>query len=146
MVPRPRVAHVAHSLLLLLFILPHILDLSHGPQTQGSPCGTQPAATSVHTPSHSAKVSTLSSSIHTHNPPGRADHWKIIAFSINIIIRKAAILHQMLSYIKPNAVLITETKLNKDIKIAGIMPNDQGVCRKDRRNVVVWSCWLRPAT
>ena len=42
----------------------------------------------------------------------------------------------MLSYIKPDAVLITETKLNSEINTADVPPGDLGytVYRKDRRN------------
>ena len=42
----------------------------------------------------------------------------------------------MLSYIKPDAVIITETNLNKDINTAEVLPRDLGctVYRKDRLN------------
>ena len=42
----------------------------------------------------------------------------------------------MLFYIKPDAVIITETKLNKDINTAEVLPSDLGytVYRKDRLN------------
>ena len=40
----------------------------------------------------------------------------------------------MLFYIKPDAVIITETKLNKDINTAEVLPSDLGytVYRRDR--------------
>ena len=64
--------------------------------------------------------------------------------NINSIFGKPTAFHDMLFYIKPDAVIITETKLNKDINTAKVLPSDLGytVYRKDRMRVVeVWPCW-----
>ena len=60
-----------------------------------------------------------------------------LCFNINSIFGKAAAFHDMLFYIKPDAVIITETKLNKDINTAEVLPSDLGytVYMKDRMNV-----------
>ena len=110
------------------------------PMAHSSPHGTQPAPAAAHIPSFSSstKASTVSASSHksTADPPIKGDHWRTLVLNINSIVGKAAALHDMLSYIKPDAVLITETKLNKDINTAEVLPSDLGytVYRKDRCN------------
>ena len=43
-----------------------------------------------------------------------------------ILIDCSAVFHQMLTYIKADAVIITETKLKKDINTAEVIPSDPG--------------------
>jgi len=55
---------------------------------------------------------------------------------VNSVFGKAAALQHLLSYVKPDAVILTETKLNKDILTSEVFPSDLGytVYRKDRSN------------
>ena len=76
------------------------------------------------------------SSSYAQDQPKKGDHWRTIVLNINSIFGKAAAFHDMLSYIKPDAVIITDTKLNKDINTTEVLPSDMGytVYRKDRLN------------
>ena len=55
---------------------------------------------------------------------------------VNSVFGKAAALQHLLSYVKPDAVILTETKLNKDILTSEVFPSELGytVYRKDRPN------------
>ena len=56
--------------------------------------------------------------------------------NVNSVFGKAAALRHLLFYIKPDAVILTETKLNKDILTSEVFPSELGymVYRKDRSN------------
>ena len=112
-----------------------ISPLSQRPQAHSSPHDTQhAAAAAAHIPSHSS--STKLQPCYAYDPPKKGDHWRTLVLNISIASLARQLPFIMLSYIKPDAVIITETKLNKNINTAEELPIDLGhtVYRKDRLN------------
>ena len=109
--------------------------LPQHPQAHSSPYGTVTTA-AVHIPSYSSsfKSSTTTSASDTHDLPNKEENWRTLVVNVNSIFGKAAAFQHMISYVKPDAVIVTETKLNKDINTAEVFPSELGytVYRRDR--------------
>jgi len=103
------------------------------PRAHSSPIGSLPTAV-AHVPFYSSSIQ--SSNISTQDLPRKSDNWRTLVLNVNSVFGKAAALQHLLSYVKPDAVILTETKLNKDILTSEVFPSELGytVYRKDRPN------------
>ena len=103
------------------------------PRAHSSPIGSLPTAV-AHVPFYSSSIQ--SSNISTQDLPRKGDNWRTLVLNVNSVFGKAAALQHLLSYVKPDAVILTETKLNKDILTSEVFPSELGytVYRKDRPN------------
>ena len=112
-----------------------ISPLPQHPKAHSSPLGTTttPAA---HIPSYTTSTSSASGNNTSANChlPNKGENWTTLVININSIFGKAAAFQDMLQYVKPDAVIITETKLRPDISTAEVIPSDLGytVDRRDR--------------
>ena len=112
-----------------------ISPLPQHPKAHSSPLGTTttPAA---HIPSYTTSTSSTSGNNTSANCylPNKGENWRTLVININSIFGKAAAFQDMLQYVKPDAVIITETKLRPDISTAEVIPSDLGytVYRRDR--------------
>ena len=117
------------------------------PKAHSSPHGTVPTA-AAHIPSYSrSTISSFGVSTNSQLPPNspsghsinsqlpsKDNNWRTLVININSIFGKSAAFEHMLSYIKPDCVIITESKLKSDINTAEVLPSNLGytVYRKDR--------------
>ena len=103
------------------------------PRAHSSPIGALPT-TVAHMPFHSSSIKSPNNS--TQELPRKGDNWRTLVLNVNSVFGKAAAFQHLLSYTKPDAVILTETKLNKDILTSEVFPSELGytVYRKDRSN------------
>ena len=104
-------------------------------RAHSSPIGSLPIPIAVaHMPFHSSSIQ--SSNISIQDLPKKGDNWRTLVLNVNSVFGKVAALQHLLSYVKPDAVILTETKLNKDILTSEVFPSELGymVYRKDRSN------------
>ena len=88
-----------------------------------------------HSSIHGTSHSTLDSNNSQTRPPipPKQNNWRTIIINANSIAGKAAELSHLVSYTKPDAVIMTETKLGKNHKNSEFMPKGYTVHRKDRK-------------
>ena len=117
------------------------------PSAESSPIGTQyvHCFTSVCSTSSSILAgppssscqeasSNVSHSITEQRLPGKGQNWRTSFVNINSIRGKVADLEYLLDYTRPDAVLISETKLGAEVNTQEVVHDAWGCtcCRKDR--------------
>ena len=118
------------------------LPTAEHPKAQSIPLGTTTYSV-THIPSYIPSLSSVpgSSTSASCHLPTKGENWHTLVININSIFGKPAAFHQMLTYIKPDVVLIRETKLNKDNNTAKVIPSNHGYTVYRRyRNYKLLSC------
>ena len=100
------------------------------PIAQSSPLGTQQSArpVSIHSSvgSTTSVSDTGSSSNSTQDLPHKGKNWRTVVVNINGIRGKIACVENLIEYARPDAIMISETKLRKEVSTSEVIPNAWG--------------------
>ncbi len=90
-------------------------------QSTLSPTPESPASGSETTPSH------------PENLPSKSNNWRTLVINCNSIVGKRAEFGYLLEYTNPDAIILTETKIDETVYTSEFLPGSYRAFRKDRK-------------